>query len=250
MLPLGPKPLSFDDVTSPLARRVLRALERRRRWLEFFRASTDGPGSYNPELTEYREELRRELAGSGLAQQLLSGLDALPDMQEGLPRFLRGWYRLMRPRSYEQLALHVLRHLEWYLQRDNVPWKPNPALLGCGVCFGLAGLFMLLTAAMLLFGVQQSKALMYLFALCFFLPWIGMGLLILPSLGRHQQWLENRKQGTRLLAFMEYLHESYADAPDLSSGTQMRSAEARASWEADLPEAARTALDARREREG
>lgn len=64
-------------------------------------------------------ELRRKLAASRLAELLPGGLTALPDIYRAYP----GWYchvaRLFAPKNYRQLALHVIRELDWYLDRDD-----------------------------------------------------------------------------------------------------------------------------------
>jgi len=65
--------------------------------------------------------LWERLSASDLALRLAGGPAMLPDLYEALPRPWAELYRLFRPRTLEQHVELVVRHLEWFLQPQNVP---------------------------------------------------------------------------------------------------------------------------------
>lgn len=106
----------WPEVTSPLAREILAGAFA----VVPFKQSLSRKLDYLPNaaqgVLEYRAELRRRLQHSGLAQALVAGQDLLPNIYEVLPQPLRTWELLWKPRSYRQLAAHVVRYLDWYVE--------------------------------------------------------------------------------------------------------------------------------------
>jgi hypothetical protein len=66
-------------------------------------------------------EMRERLELSGLDTQLPGGLNSLPDIAEAAPVLLQPLLRLGLPRNFRQLAGHVARNLDWYLDPEDTP---------------------------------------------------------------------------------------------------------------------------------
>lgn len=73
-------------------------------------------------VVEYESFLKERLPGSGLAQLIPDGLEALPDIYARMPWWQRSIEQLRRPRNYGQLLEHLYDYLEWYLD----PKRPVP----------------------------------------------------------------------------------------------------------------------------
>lgn len=85
----------------------------------------DLPQQFHERPNQRMLRLREQLRESGLAQMLAGGESFMPDITLSADPLSKGWYRLLRPRSYEQLALHLVRNLDWYLdQRQQVQSGP------------------------------------------------------------------------------------------------------------------------------
>jgi hypothetical protein len=106
----------WPEVTSPLARQILEGAFS----VVPFKESLSRKADYLPGAAQgilsYREELRTRLRKSGLAQAMVAGQDLLPNIDEVLPQPLRTWELLWKPRSYRQLAAHIVRYLDWYVE--------------------------------------------------------------------------------------------------------------------------------------
>ncbi len=113
--------LMWPHITSPLARRVLAAV--------FYKVSEPMTGSPEKPGVNFgaqhelklRKELRAKLHNSGLAQAIAAGPDSMPSRFDYLPRWQQLISKHNAPKTLEQLAIHVMFNLDWYL--DN----PKPA---------------------------------------------------------------------------------------------------------------------------
>jgi hypothetical protein len=152
----------------------------------------------------YRQEIRRRLERSQLAQKLAAGADMLPLIDDYLPR----WLRPLRDRTYTQspgtLAVHVMDNLEWYLG------PPRPAMV---VQLGVAWRrhrvsFSFLLAAIVLavigFGVDDGRRVFMVATASLLIGFLTWGL---EYVGHSQGY------SVHCAEFFRYLVDTYSDAP-------------------------------------
>jgi len=113
----------WPRVTSPLARSVLAAVERKQPALSFYEDS-GLPLEVRTRQEQYRARIRRLLDGSGLALLIPGGEGLVPDITAAMPQPWRTLARFSRPRNHAQLALTIMRHLNWYLDPHQPPIMP------------------------------------------------------------------------------------------------------------------------------
>src|SRR5689334_2425849 len=65
------------------------------------------------------EEIARELTHSNLAERLVDGEAALPDIYSAMPWYAQVLEKPLRPRNVKQLTRLVCRHLRWYLDQSH-----------------------------------------------------------------------------------------------------------------------------------
>ncbi|MCC7477409.1 hypothetical protein IT575_03030 [bacterium] len=224
----------LDAVSCRSAQQVLTALY----FGGGFRMQIDGgnagardlPQLYMERPNQRMLRLREELQRSGLEVMLAGGEGALPDISGGCDELTRAWLRLIRPRSYEQLAHHLARHLDWYLDPQRVE-KGGP--LAYGLIAGLSICAAILAASCLMILGQ---------------PGIGIYILLLVSAGallwalvasmpNPQELMENRYE------LYLFLKAAYSDPPEGPSAEQpaleqpIRSAELEGSEAQHSPQA-------------
>ena len=106
------------ELNSPVARRVVEAV--------MHAVPTDAhtiPPAQDSQCTQYQLRIHMLLRDSGLAQRIAAGPDALPWIYDHIPPWQRRIIQPRRPSTPEQMAVHVMRHLEWYLE------PPRPAAI-------------------------------------------------------------------------------------------------------------------------
>jgi hypothetical protein len=159
------------------------------------------------------QEMRERLEESGLDLLLPGGLDSLPDITASTPWQLRPLLRLGLPRSYRQLARHVARHLDWYLNPEGTaitlhrlsPWLAVFSLCALGWLCAVVVLWLLAKSGF--FGADYLLALAF-FAL--FVPsWVFIVLNIVGERDRVLKPSERDRFNARQLYY--YLLDSYAD---------------------------------------
>jgi hypothetical protein len=150
--------------------------------------------------------LRAGLERAGLAQAIAAGNYALPNIYESVPRLWRGVAQNYRPRKPEDVALHVLTHLGWYLLPGSVPRLQSLGALR------RVGLWLLLAAAplaamLLLLWISRW---LFVIAACV-LPWFILRLLAWVSRITAPLFEQGQTSDTEALCFFIYLRDAYSD---------------------------------------
>jgi hypothetical protein len=107
------------EISSPVARRVVEAV-----MIAMPEEAHSIPPATTINCPEHQLQLHMRLRQSGLAQRIAAGPDTLPSIYDYSPRWQHGLAGPDRPRTPEQLAVHVMHHLEWYLE------PPRPVSIG------------------------------------------------------------------------------------------------------------------------
>lgn len=152
----------------------------------------------------HRQEMRRRLERSQLAQKLAGGADMLALIDDFLPRWWRPLQDRIHTRSPGALAVHVMKHLDWYLQ------PPRPVrLIDLATHWRIHRKSYLAMLAALL--VVTLGALLDIQA--FFV--IGAILLLLGFLSWGMQHLCHILDHDTLCSeYFRYLVDTYSDAPE------------------------------------
>lgn len=91
------------------------------------------PPAQDIQCTQYQLSIHMRLRESGLAQRIAAGPDTLPWVFDYIPPWQRRVMQPRRPSTPEQLAVHVMRHLAWYLEPPRPttinPWRRVTAFL-------------------------------------------------------------------------------------------------------------------------
>jgi hypothetical protein len=158
-----------------------------------------------PEAIKLRDDLRRKLQNSGLAQVLPGGFDLLPDFYDALPLWAQPWYRLVRPRNFYQLGRHIATQLHWYLDPSQ---RPRLGPLFCGITWW--------HGVMLVLYIFQMRNMNFHFE--DWLPWLFFtalfGTMILfPRPRRRPLGKADRTDIERVELYL-YLSEEYSQAVD------------------------------------
>lgn len=156
------------------------------------------------QLFMYRDELRRRLAASQIAERLPAGISAFPDIFAALPRVIGAQARKFQPSTYAALARHIQRNLDWYLDPGTAPQilRPPPGMEYALLALG--GIFCSLAGAALI----GDAALAMLIGLSGF----GLAAAVLWLLQfRNIRSEEGHRRFIRDLEFYYYLLESYTD---------------------------------------
>ena len=159
---------------------------------------------------QYRLEIRSRLKHSGLAQRIVAGPEALPWVHDYFTHWARAFTEPARPRSPEQLAVQVMRHLEWYLappqlMRPDLRERTRACLIAL-VAAGLAALG-LMVVWIAWFGALTLPSKLVLCAFAALTVWmvVRQRTGIVAADTRHD---------IRCAEFYRYLIETYRDAPE------------------------------------
>jgi len=224
----------WPEVTSPLARRVLKrlydsspAITDERDYAKYEQKSS------GLEL-QYRTWVREKLKRSSLAQQIADGPEALPDICAAMPQPLSALFRMLRPRTLDALMSHLVAYLDWYLE----PQRPfiSPRKIAAGVLLVVAiALFFIVPV----WGSHQILAqphALWLAPLLFVL--LGMPILMMEKASGHVGPDFATRRTVNATELYWYLRRSYADsAPGVpETASQLESAALRT--DDSLPEAA------------
>jgi hypothetical protein len=158
-------------------------------------------------LKAYRNELRRLLRGSGLAQMLPSGTGMLPAPEEVLPNWYLPIYRSFTPGSYQHLIQHLGQFLPCYLRMheaaDVVYRIQRNAVMGT-TAFGL------LIVARTLQSIPNSILLIICFLLYIVAIIMGYCAIFLPGASLIYKQINFSE-------LYYYLLDAYSDAPEAAS---------------------------------
>lgn len=158
--------------------------------------------------SQYQLDIHMKLRDSGLAERIAAGPDALPWIYDYYSNWSRSLAEEPRPQSPAQLAVHVMRHLEWYLEAPK-PVRPNPvqrtrAWLIRLAAVGLAALCLMLVALAWIGGLTlPSKLVIGAMAA------LGVYLLIR---GVQATLAEDARHDIRCAVFYDYLVDTYTDS--------------------------------------
>ncbi len=219
------------EVSSSLARQLLEALNFNPRYdfdpqrIHLFQGSEAGR-QLAEKPSGYRLWLREKLPHSGLATALPAGQDLLPDIYEDSP-WLKSLAWLVKPRNYKELAAHLCRYLEWYVDRTK-PVQTQRLLLDLLQSrrslsiFG--GLFLALQLGAATLAANSGPALSIAISGLFYAFLIFV--IIVYVTGRGSEYGVNKEE------LFLYLREHYSDAPEsyaafaekLSTGIEMKAA--------------------------
>lgn len=111
----------WPHVSSPLARRVLSAAANNKNTVlalgddDYLLDPMQGI-PISPDTLEYQQWLESKLANSNIELMVPAGLDLLPDIYSAMPKLIGNFTKVFKPRNYEQLVDHLIKHLEWYVE--------------------------------------------------------------------------------------------------------------------------------------
>jgi hypothetical protein len=200
----------WPDVTSPLARQILAGAFDAVPFKESLSRKLDYLSLPSEAIVEYREDLKRRLRKSGLAQAMVAGQDLLPNIYEVLPQPLRAWEKLWKPRSFRALAHHIVRYMDWYVEpQPHVSsdlTKPRLRVL----FLGAAAVAVLVYSSLL--GLIRSDMLASEVFLSAFTVLVVLFAANYLNSGRHRAALLEMN-AVRVAEFLFYLIDSYSDAP-------------------------------------
>ncbi|MCC7478797.1 hypothetical protein IT575_10110 [bacterium] len=202
------------EVSSKGAQRALKALERLIAKIRHVEGVSDfnllhQAYQFSPQGIGYRNFLQQKLAGSDIALRLMDGLDAFPDIVESMPPLLRPLERLFMPRTLEQTACYLARHLAWYLD----PKRDKPR-------YGLSRLWplldLLIGIALITFSLMRFPDYLWLMLLglgsflsmFIRLHFVGQGGLLLGADPSSEDFHINA------LELYRYLHAAWSDPPE------------------------------------
>ncbi|MBN2081491.1 hypothetical protein JW859_04695 [bacterium] len=193
-------------ISSPLARRVVNAVVDSMpigaNW-EMPPALPDKPITRQE---QYRWQIRHRLANSGLALFIPAAEGGLPDIHAELPKLWRFLAWLTRPRSHPRLAVHVMKHLNWYLDLG------KPAIPPYRIHFWI-------TLAAIFAVIFGQRTYWYLADLLTQYSELGLGLLFAGGAGL-LLWIITAQIDGRFMErvnceeFGHYLLRAYTDPPD------------------------------------
>lgn len=210
-----PYEIEWPQVSSPLARGVLAAVASKQPALAKFE-ETELITEEHTRQGQYRSRIRRQLERSGLAMLLPGGEGLVPDITAAMPQPWRSLARFNRPRTHAQLALTVMRHLNWYLD------PAQPAVMPFRLHKAAA------TLAIVLLIISWRLVPMLLDTLyVLWLPGLALAFMVLGGLFL---WIATAQaDGTFMdrvnrIEFYRYLCEAYRDEPDPPHLKQRRGA--------------------------
>jgi len=211
----------WADVSSPVARRVLRVAFKLSPLPDLTRPAFNYTLEQgDPALHEYQQAVQSLLQRSDLAQRMAYGMDMLPDIHAQMPWLVRSLKRLYRPRTIEQLVMHVSQNLDWYLGATTqselrrvtkrIRWEGIARATFFGLSLG-AMLFLWMS-----FPPELLGWLPLLIVATVLISMIPALLAYGGSLGRLGHTPVLTREGVNATEFYFYLREALADPPESS----------------------------------
>ncbi len=103
------------QISNPAIKRMLRALSRISHTEDELADYQNLAHTILMDRYKHQLRIRKWLKASGVASRIPAGLEGFPDIYQALPGGLRPLYRIFRPRTYEQLIVHIAFNLDWYM---------------------------------------------------------------------------------------------------------------------------------------